>query len=182
MGRKPGSKSPTLPGAAAEPTTRSSGISWTPAKERPSAPAAASAASIDASPRPRRVSVPSTALRKARKRAASKSSRARRVSSTAHLKARYSPLQEGFLRLGVEEVEPAGVEAELDLVADRHLEPRVDPGRDGIGADLPVEELVGAEPFDDVDLHVERGFLGGPVGDRLRAEAEGALRGIDRLG
>ena len=56
------------------------------------------------------------------------------------------------------------------------LHARVDPRRDRVAPDLAVEELVGAEALDHVDLHLHRGRLvDDAIGDRLRPEAERAL-------
>src|SRR6266571_4028809 len=80
MGRNAGAKSSPFAVDAADPTILSTGISWIPPYERPSAPAASSTSWIDASRLARRVSAAPSALLKALKRAASKSSRARIVS------------------------------------------------------------------------------------------------------
>src|SRR5260370_36396216 len=91
-------------------------------------------------------------------------------------------LKKRLLGFGVEEVHPAGVEAELDTVPWRHAHARVDPGRDLVAPDLPIEELVRAEPLDHVDLHVEgRRAVGYAVGDRLRPEPDRALLRAHRL-
>src|SRR5260370_12447995 len=168
MGRKPGSKSPDLKSGAAEPTMRSTGISCTPPNERPSNPAARSKGSIDRSRWAWPVRIVSRLRRNARARAESKSwiARMRSIPLTV-TRSQIVFLKKRFLGFSVEEVHPAGVEAELDAVPRRHAHARVDPGRDLVAPDLPIEELVRAEPLDHVDFHVAgRRAVGYAVGDR----------------
>src|SRR5580704_7780402 len=173
-GRKPGSKSPVFEGGAAEPTTRSSGISWMPAYDRPSRPAASSTGAIDCRRRARRVRIELTERVKARKRAASKS-------SSARIRSNYA-LDQGLFALRVEEVQAARVQPELNRVAGIHAHSRVDARGHLVAADLPIEELVGTEALHDVDLHLHRGAaFDHLVGDRFRPEPKGALGRADRL-
>src|SRR5690348_7914794 len=163
MGRKPGSKSPDLKSGAAEPTMRSTGISRTPPNDRPSRPAARSTGSIERSRWARPVRTVVRLRRNARARAESKSwiARMRSIPLTA-TRRQNDFLKQRFLGFGVEEVHPSRVEAELHAVSGRHVHARVDPSRHLVAPDLPIEELVGAEPLDHVDLHVEgRDSVGG---------------------
>src|SRR5512135_1487888 len=149
-GRKPGSKSLVFDAEAADPTTRSRGISRSPPKARPSRPAALSAGSIDCRRRDRPVRIERTERRKARNRAASKSSSALTLSKRKRLEQRQ-------LGLGVEEVQAPRIEAETDLVTGLDAHARVDSRGDLVAADLPVEELVRAQPFHHVHLHLHGG-------------------------
>src|SRR5713226_670956 len=113
-GRKPGRKSLALAADAAEPTIFSTGISCTPPNDLPSAPAASRTESSATSRRARPVSAFWTALRKPRKRAASKA-------SPALIGSRFETLDQGELGLGVEQMQRARVQAQLDGVAGVHL-------------------------------------------------------------
>ena len=77
----------------------------------------------------------------------------------------------------VEEVQASRVEAKLDAVTGGDGHSRVDARRHLVAADRPVQELVGAESLDHVDLHVDRGrAVADAAGDRPRPEAERAAR------
>src|SRR6266566_9818613 len=170
-GRNPGSKSPALASGATEPTMRSTGISWTPPKARPSRPAARSTGSMERRRWARPVRIVRSERRNARARAASKSWMARMRStpkSTATY--RWLQLQKRLLALGVEEVQRAGVQPKLHTVARGHVQPRVDSSRDLVTADHPVQVLVGAKALDDVDLHLQGwAAIRHAVGQRLGA-------------
>src|SRR3989442_1923159 len=96
---------------------------------------------------------------------------------------RWLQLEKCLLAFGVEEMQRARVQPELDAVARTHGHPRIDSSRDLVTAHHPVQELVGAQPLHDIDLHLEgRGAVDHAVGYRLRAEPERALRCGDGLG
>src|SRR6267143_1731035 len=96
---------------------------------------------------------------------------------------RWLRLEKCLLAFGVEEVERSRVEPELDAVAWTHGHPRIHSSRDLVTADHPVEELVGAQPLHDVDLHLEgRGAVDHAVGHGLWTEPQRALLRGDRLG
>src|SRR3989442_980338 len=67
------------------------------------------------------------------------------ASATASAVTRAAASQYGLLRFRVEQVQAPHVDAELDLVADEHLEVRVHPGDHLVAADLAVQVLIGAE-------------------------------------
>src|SRR5450759_3135623 len=108
-----------------------------PPYDLPSRPAASRTGSMACRRRARRVRIEPTARLKARKRAASKSSSARIRSNCG--------LDQGLFALRVEEVQAAGVQAQLNRVARLHAHAGVDPRRHLVAAHLPVQELVGAE-------------------------------------
>src|SRR5205807_3417992 len=92
-------------------------------------------------------------------------------------------LEKCLLAFGVEEMQRARVQPELDAVARTHGHPRIDSGCDLVTADHPVEELVRAQPLHDVDLHLEgRGAVDHAVGHGFWTEPERALLRSDRLG
>src|SRR5690242_9258275 len=174
-GRKPGSKSPDLKSGATEPAILSSGISCSPPAARPSTPAAFSIGSMERRRDAWPVRTVRRLRRKARARAESKSWIAR-IRSIPNAYGRRKPLDQRQFALRVEEVQTPRVEAQLHAVPRRHVEPRVDAGCELVATHRSVQELVGAKPFDDVDLHVERRVpIGHLVGDGLGPEAEGAL-------
>src|ERR1700745_1718416 len=110
---------------------RSTVISCPPPNDRPSSPAARSAGSIERSRWARPVRIVLRLRRNARARAESKSWMARIRSSPLTATRRQNDfLKQRFLGLGVEEVHPTRVEAELHAVSGRHVHARVDPGSD----------------------------------------------------
>src|SRR6266446_10191368 len=96
---------------------------------------------------------------------------------------RVTKLEEGLFAFGVEEVQAPCVEAQLDPVARRDVDARVDARRELVAADRPIKVLVRAKALHHVDLHLKRrAAIRDPVCDRLRPEAERAFLRADRLG
>src|SRR5579859_888387 len=129
-GRNAGSKSSLLASGAMDPTTRASGISYTPPKARPSGPAAFSIGAIEGSRRAPPVRTDRTERRNARNRGVEV------LESPDPLQKRL--LEQRLLALGVEEVKAARVEPEPHVVTCLNAQSWIDTRGDLVAADLAV--------------------------------------------
>src|SRR6266581_4895557 len=82
-------------------------------------------------------------------------------------------LEERLAGRRIEDVKASHINPELDSIARGDRQVRVDPGCDGVSADVSIQILVGAEDLDDLDLELEVGLaLSRMLVDCLGTDAE----------